>query len=750
MAGIVLADHFKLPTYLLLSLLILFLISSIAFLTPSRKLASLLLLMSLLFAGMWRYESVTSDFPWNHITSFVNLERTITLTGQIAPDPDMRADRTSLTVAAESLFWQRKRIAVTGKVLVKIRHPSARFNYGDIVSVRGHLFSPLGRRNPGAFDYQRYLNTKDIHGQITVSQDEQVQVIGSGGNIVQKKIISPARSYLIRHFNQTLAEPYNYFLAGFVLGEKREMPEDLREKFTRTGTLHLMAVSGSNVGLVLLFAYIVSALLRFPRRLKFTFLAATIIFFALLTDLQPSVVRASVMALLALVAFYTQRDVNFLNLVSLTALLILIYDPRALFEVSFQLSFAATLGIGLLVPQMGKIYDLIFQHRPGLFYRGLVLPFFVSVAAILGVAPLQIYYFHNFPLIGFLSNLVVVPLVGASIILASLSALFSLLWFPLSQVLVASNWLILKLTLLSVDFFGDLPFALVKAPHPPSWAFWIYPIILLLIFYAPQFRRVRRGLILTLAVTLALALGHKLRTANDQKVKITVLDVGPAQAILFELPESKRLLWIQESASTSYNYLDWTVLPFIYYKGIGSLDRLIVSATKQRVCLLTADLRANLSVRQALTTVKSDSLHCKEDFIRYLSEEPLGWEEVKLFRIPPDNRTEPKGFIFEFKEFTFLVLNRLDSLYFAYDSKNKPVIGCLSYGIFKGIRKSDLPDIKMDQIIISGWDFRTTKRVEQNLLKNFPGRKIWWTKNSGAIRIDCQNREFQFKPVLED
>ena len=714
------------------------------------SLSTILILLSLLVAGMWRFESVTSDFPWNHVSNFVNLEKSINLKGEIVSDPDVREDRTYLTVAAESLFWRGKRIKATGKVLIKIRHPSNRFDYGDLLSVKGYLFSPMGRRNPGSFDYQRYLNTKDIHGQITVSREERVQILGSKGGFVLKRIISPARKYLRKHFNQTLAEPYNHFLSGFVLGEKRGMPDDLREKFVRTGTLHLMAVSGSNVGLVLLFAYFASLLFRFPRWARFIFLALVIIFFAFLTNLQPSVVRASVMALLTLVAFYTQREVNFLNLVSVTALLILLFNPRALYDVSFQLSFTSALGIGLFVPQMKKGYDKIFPSRPRIIYRWLILPFFVSAAAILGVAPLQVYYFHNFPLIGFLSNLAVVPLVGITVILAGLSALSSLFWHPLSQIFVAGNWLVLKLTLLSVDYFGDVSFALARVPHPPGWALWMYPIILLLIFYAPQSRRARRGLILTLAATLVLAVVHKLRGVDDSKVTITVLDVSPEQAILFELPDSKRLLWIQELTSARYNYLDWTVIPFLYHGGVGSLDWLLVSADSERICTLTTILKTNLAIAQILTTSDSDSLQCREYQIRFSSEELLDWEGVKLFRIPPDKRTEPKGLIFEFKEFTFVVLNRLDSLQLAYDSKNKPVIGCLNYEIFKRQADSGFPEIRMDQVIISGWDFKTSGKVEQNLTQNFPGRRIWWTKTSGAIQVCYRKHKFQFKPTIEN
>src|SRR3972149_4248223 len=452
--GVVIADQVALSTYLLLALLVLLIILCLILLKHSGWLLTGLLLLTLFMAGFWRYEMATSDFPWNHVSNLTYLNSSVILRGQIVEDPDIRSDRTYLTVKVDSLTYQLKKIEVQGKILIKIKESSNRFNYGDEIIVYGYLFSPLGKRNPGAFDYQRYLNNKGIYGQMNADHATEVTILSKGGNFILSKIIAPARKYVLQHFHQSLPAPYDNFLAGFVLGEKRGMPEELRQKFVRTGTLHLMAVSGSNVGLILLFAYFISALLRLPRWLKFGFLTLVIIFFALLTNLQPSVVRASVMALLALLAFHTEREINFLNLVSFTVLVILFFNPQALFDVSFQLSFASVSAIGILVPQMKKIYEDLVKTKPKYFYRFMLLPFFVSTAAILGSAPLTVYYFDNFAPIGFVSNLVIVPLVGGVVLLASLSSILSLIVPPLAAVIVYANWLLLKITLFVVALFG--------------------------------------------------------------------------------------------------------------------------------------------------------------------------------------------------------------------------------------------------------------------------------------------------------
>ena len=750
-AGIVIADHFDFSTYLILTFLILLFALSLILLKRSSRFLSFLLLLTLFLAGLWRYELATSDFPWNQIGNFLNLEQKVRLTGQIEQDPDIRLDRTYLTVEVDSLTWQQKEIEVEGKILIKIKEPSNRFNYGDEIAVYGYLFLPLGKRNPGTFDYRRYLNTKGIYGQLNLDSQSEVFIRSEGGNFILSKMISPARKYILRHFQQSLPEPYSNFLAGFVLGEKRGMPEELRQKFVRTGTLHLMAVSGSNVGLVLAFAYLLAALLRLPRWIKFTFLTLVILFFALLTNLQPSVVRASVMALLALVAFYTERDINFLNLVSFTVFLILIFNPQALYDVSFQLSFASVAAIGILVPPMTKTYERLVKTKPKYLYRFGVLPFFVSTAAILGAAPLTVFYFDNFAPIGFVSNLVIVPLVGGVVILASLSSILSLIVPLLAAVIVYANWLLLKITLFMVDFFGSFSFSLAKVPHPPAWVFWLYPVLLLLLFFAPQSRRIRFSLGLALLLTLVFAITDKLSADGKDSTQITILDVSPATAIFLELPTGTRVLFLRETRPVEFDYLERTVVPFLYKKGINSLDAVVLIDPAPKIDSKISTLNANLSIKQTYVASKSDNaLSTIHSPVHLLSDEPVDLEGVKLSVLLPDNRDEPIGALFEFKDFTLAYVEQNDFFEQLDQRESRPVIACLNYAMFIENRDTSPTKLKSDQIIITGWDFKTSRKVERNLNQTFPGQKLWWTKKSGAIQIQGRDGKFEYQPTLEE
>jgi len=747
--GIVMADQIALSTYLLLAVLVLLLVLCLVLLKHSGGLLTGLLLLTLFVAGIWRYEMATSDFPWNHISNFTNSNSRVILKGQVVEDPDVREDRTYLTVAVDSLTWQLKKFKASGKILVKVKEPSNRFDYGDRILVHGFIFSPLGKRNPGTFDYRRYLNTKGIYGQMNVDYVTEVTILSRGGNFILGRIIAPARKYILRHFHTTLSSPYDNFLAGFVLGEKRGMPEELRQKFVRTGTLHLMAVSGSNVGLILVFAYFISALLRLPRWVKFGFLTLVIIFFALLTNLQPSVVRASVMALLALLAFYTERDINFLNLISFAALLILFFNPQALFDVSFQLSFASVAAIGILVLQMQKMYGKVFKIRPKWIYRWVIIPFFVSTAAILGAAPLNVYYFDNFAPIGFVSNLIIVPLVGIVVILGSLSAIISLVFPFLAKVIVAANWLLLKITLGAVEFFGSFSFSLVKVPHPPAWVFWLYPLLFLLLFFSWQSKRARAGLGLAVLLAVSLITYNKVR-AGREVTKITVLDVTPTTAILFE-PPRQRVLYLHDSRPLQFDYLERTVIPFLYKRGINALDALILIDSTSNSHSKLKSLKTNLTVKQTFLQTKAGGSFQPIDlsFIP-ISNQAIDLEGLKLWWVFPDNRKEPSGAIVELKGWTWLEIDQSEFFESHSNKYDQPVIGCLHYEMFKGNGLSQKVDSQMDKIIINGWDFRSHKQVERNLKNAFIGQEYFWTRKTGAIEIELEKGEIKFQPTLEE
>jgi competence protein ComEC len=185
------------------------------------------------------------------------------------------------------------------------------------------------------------------------------------------------------------------------------MPDELYEAYRRSGTLHLLAVSGSNVWLVLGVFWLLFRTLRFHRVVQIVLLLGILVVFCFVTRNDPSVVRAGVMAALVLIGLLFHRRIDMLNIIGASAVIILLFSPRHLFLAGFQLSYAAVIGILILVPRILQLFPGLTRWRAGRW--GLTLAG-SSVAATVATAPILALHFGVIPAISVIANLFMVPL----------------------------------------------------------------------------------------------------------------------------------------------------------------------------------------------------------------------------------------------------------------------------------------------------------------------------------------------------
>jgi competence protein ComEC len=373
--GILIGSHLDLPASLLLSILILSLLFCLLFLLKKdQKDATVFIILSIILAGFFRYELLTRDFPQNHISNFLNLNRSVIITGKIADQPDVRVNKTFLKVQAQTLSTGKKTKATSGQIILKIKEPTFRFDYADRIKFKGFLYEPSPVRNPGAFDYKRYLGRKGIHGIVALSKAEKVQILGKQpGGVLLSKIIIPLRKWILGVFDKTLSGNHKALLSGFLLGETRDIPEDIYDMFRDTGTVHLLVVSGSNVWLVVGIIFALLSLLRVPKIPTTIITLICIFIFSNLVHNDPPVVRAGIMASVVLLGVLLYKDVQMINLVSFSALVILLFSPLFLFDVGFQLSFASVFAIVLLVPKLSEVLSKYVSKSHKRLWRGVIL-----------------------------------------------------------------------------------------------------------------------------------------------------------------------------------------------------------------------------------------------------------------------------------------------------------------------------------------------------------------------------------------
>ncbi len=364
-------------------------------------------------------------------------------------------------------------------IYVRSRAPA---EFGDELQIFGMAGPVSPPRNPGQFDMRSYLARRDVRSQLFVSYaGDQTLVRHRGGNPILRAA-QKSRRWLQKVLSRGIEDSPEAegLITGMVLGLRHQTPEDIEEPFQQTGTLHLFAVAGLHVGIVAQLLWVVATMARLRRRLAIALIIPTLLFYAAITGLHVSSVRAALMSSVVLGGFLAERRVFTLNSLAAAAMLILCWDPNQLFSLGFQLSFCVVAAIVLFADPIFQwlqrfvaadpfLPRSLFSRTRRLTDRSLQLiarGASVSFAAWIGSLPLMLWYYNLVTPISLLANLVVVPI--AFFILAG--GLLSMIAAPISSSLSIifnnANWAFAQVVLAVVHFFAQLPTGHFYAEHP--------------------------------------------------------------------------------------------------------------------------------------------------------------------------------------------------------------------------------------------------------------------------------------------
>ncbi|MDX5443818.1 MAG: ComEC family competence protein, partial [Hymenobacteraceae bacterium] len=387
------------------------------------------------------------------------------------------------TLAVKQILVSGKWMPVTGRSQLTVAHTAGAavpVKYGNLLLIKGGMQPVKPPANPGAFDFKKFQENRQVYHQHYV-QPGQVLVTGHAPGNVLLAVTTTVRNKLDGVFQSFFENPDEKGIAAaLVLGVKDYLPQELRQAYANTGTMHVLAVSGLHVGL--LFAVLSWLFSRFRFVPGHQYISAVAILlllwgYAFITGLTPSVLRAVLMFSLVLVATTFRRRTNIYNSVAAAAFLLLAYNPYYLFEVSFQLSFLAVLAIVYLTP---RLYNLL--EFDNWFADKLWALLAVSVAAQIGTFPLGLYYFHQFPTYFWLANLPVLPL--ATLVLWSGLALLVFHWVPgVSLLLAYLNQAIVGAMNMFVSFIDQLPFATIPASVTAAQMWLLYGILVAVLLF---------------------------------------------------------------------------------------------------------------------------------------------------------------------------------------------------------------------------------------------------------------------------
>ncbi len=296
-----------------------------------------------------------------------------------------------------------------GKALLYLKNntKTMSLSYGDMIRIRNkfNIIQPNG--NPFEFDYARYLKIHNIYHQAFLN-DEDWALYSKAETTLYGGILK-IRNYFEALIDKSSLFPKNKSIAkALFLGEKEALDKDILRSFSSAGAMHVLAVSGLHVGIImLLLTYFLKPLKKIKNGnlLYTTLIILGVWTYALLTGGSPSVIRSALMFSFIIFNLGLERENTVYQSILISAFLILIFDPFAIFKVGFQLSYLAVLGIVFLQP---KIYNLWYIKNKSLDYLWQITA--VSIAAQIATFPLGLFYFHQFPSLFFISNIIVIPL----------------------------------------------------------------------------------------------------------------------------------------------------------------------------------------------------------------------------------------------------------------------------------------------------------------------------------------------------
>ena len=475
--GTITAAYIKIPFLVLCLATFLFLICSIIFIRKSIKF-SIFLLCAIFSLGATLLRN-SQILPNCHIAKLIPYKaESVSLVGVIDNDPIYQDRNVSFILKTEKVgigdFWQK----ACGKILVRVFKKEA-FSYGDRLFLRGNLYRPFSFSK--GFDYRNYLKHQNIYLILSLGKDSGMV------KQLEKNVGNPilSFSFKIKHrLKEVIVKNLSSFSAGIlnalILGDRQDLSKYLLDILMKLGTIHIIAISGFNVGIVAFIILLVLKIIKIHRKPRYILTMLLLIIYCILTGASPPVVRATVMAVIFFCAYFFEREANIYNSLSLATLIILGVNPWQLFEISFQLSFLSVVSIVWLSPKIKSIFPEKLNKIPWL--RFLILTFSVSSAAWIGLLPLIAFYFKTFTTITVLANMIIVPYSAVITTTGFSFALIGILIPSLAAIFAVTNELLILILFKIHSFLVVIPGAYFKLPEIPFVYALLYYALLISVF----------------------------------------------------------------------------------------------------------------------------------------------------------------------------------------------------------------------------------------------------------------------------
>ncbi len=511
------------------------------------------------FGGAFYFQS---SLPADDESSlkFYNDTGAVTIKGTVSQDPDVRDKTTRLRLSALEIGLDEGWHEVQGDILLFVpRYPE--YSYGDVLLITGELETPPTFEG---FDYADYLANEGIYSTMLYPE---IEVLATGQGFPPLEWLYSLRNNMSQTLAEVLPEPQASLAQGIVLGIRGNIPSALQEDFSRTGTAHLLAISGLHLSIIA--GLMLSIGIRLFGRRYYLYILMTLVviwLYALITGMHAPVVRSAIMASVFLSAELLGRQRSSITALTFAAAIMVGINPQVLFTASFQMSFLAITGLIFIFPPLQNLGRRVVDNRLGRYpalssTAGLLSDgFSVTLAAIIAIWPVVAYYFGVVSLVGLPATFLALPALPGIIALGVITGGLGLIALPVAQVGGWLVWLFLSYLLLVVNGFAALPLSHIEVGSTIVPLIWIYYAALaFIIWFAGNRQRVsnlkakslaivkpvmdntgsffsrvpKKWLIIPLLL-ITILVSAVIAARPDDRLHVSFLNVGQGDAILIQ------------------------------------------------------------------------------------------------------------------------------------------------------------------------------------------------------------------------
>ena len=603
----------------------------------------------------------------------------------------------------------------TNLILSVNKNKNIELEYGDKILIKGEFVEPSESRNYGGFDYKEYLKSINIYGTIKA---ENIEILAKNSNNPIFTFANNINLKIKENINKIIPEKYSAIFTGLILGDTSKVEEEVNDDFKIANISHVLAISGMHITYIVIG---IELLLKkgIGKRKTRIITIIILVMYMFITGFAPSVVRASIMGIIMLISKLIHRKNDIWTSISLSLLILLIYNPFLILNVGLQLSYLGTIGIVCFNKNVYnflrklKIRNKKIKYRINrkfiLFMDKIKEILSVTLSAQIVILPILLFNFNILGIYFFISNILVSIIIGPIIIVGFVCILISFVSIEIAKILSIFMSVGIQI-LISISEISHLPFSKIYIPTPKVWQIVIYYICVIVInkiyiafnLKNPDFTSIRiRNLVALLkfkfrqnrnkvlkVLIVFVSLVFILNTI-PQKLKIHFVDVGQGDCTFITTPQNKTIL-IDGGGSMSeeYDVGKSTLLPYILDRGYTKLDYVFISHFDQDHVGGILTILEELRVGQVYISKQEQDSENYQKFLKIVKDKKI---QVKVLKQGDCLKIE--------KNLCFDILWPIEEQIQENVLNNNAMVMKLRYGKFSMLFTGDIEDVAEKKIL---------------------------------------------------